>query len=158
MGTTRKQLFRQEFLQARQMAWVGRHTLALGMPTRFLSATSVLAIAATVALLMYGNYARRVELRGVLLPATGLIQVSAPVAGSVQRMDVKNGQTVTKGTPLYVISQETSTTSGDTQQKILDALNDQRQTVLTQIARMMQLEVEQRQAFQHRIDNLKEQI
>jgi membrane fusion protein len=140
------------------MVWVGRHTLALGMPTRFLSAGSVLAIAATVALLMYGSYARRVELRGVILPATGLIQVSAPVAGSVQRMDVKNGQTVTKVTPLYVINQETSTTSGDTQQKILDALNDQRQTLLTQIARKMKLEVEQRQAFQNRIDNLKEQI
>jgi membrane fusion protein len=140
------------------MAWVGRHTLALGMPTRFLSASSVLAIAATVTLLMYGSYARRVELHGVMLPAAGLIQVSAPIAGSVQRMDVKDGQIVTTGTPLYVVNQETSTTSGDTQQKIIDALNDQRQTLLTQIARKMKLEIEQRQAFQNRIDNLKEQI
>jgi membrane fusion protein len=140
------------------MVWVGRHTLALGMPTRFLSAGSVLAIAATVALLMYGNYARRVELRGVILPATGLIQVSAPVAGSVQRMDVKDGQAVTNGTPLYVINQETSTTSGDTQQKIINALNDQRQTLLMQIGRKMALQVEQRQEFQRRIDNLKQQI
>ena len=140
------------------MVWVGRHTLALGMPTRFLSASSVLAIAATVTLLMYGSYARRVELRGVMLPATGLIQVNAPVAGSVQRMDVKDGQTVTNGTPLYVINQETSTTSGDTQQKIIDALNDQRQTLLMQIGRKMALQVEQRQEFQRRIDNLKEQI
>jgi membrane fusion protein len=140
------------------MAWVGRHTLALGMPTRFLSASSVLAIAATVTLLMYGSYARRVELHGVMLPAAGLIQVSAPIAGSVQRMDVKDGQIVTTSTPLYVVNQETSTTSGDTQQKIIDALNDQRQTLLTQIARKMKLEIEQRQAFQNRIDNLKEQI
>jgi len=123
-----------------------------------LSASSVLAIAATVTLLMYGSYARRVELRGVMLPATGLIQVNAPVAGFVQRMDVKDGQTVTKDTPLYVINQETSTTSGDTQQKIIDALNDQRQTLLMQISRKMALQVQQRQEFQRRIDNLKEQI
>jgi membrane fusion protein len=140
------------------MAWVGRHTLALGMPTRFLSASSVLAIAAMVTLLMYGSYARRVELRGVMLPAAGLIQVNAPVAGSVQRMDVKDGQTVTNGTPLYVINQETSTTSGDTQQKIIDALNDQRQTLLMQIDRKMKLKEEQRQEFQRRIFNLKVQI
>src|SRR3954469_23185036 len=158
MGVTKKALFRPESIQARQMAWVGRHTLALGMPTRFLSASSVLAIAAMVTLLMYGSYARRVELRGVMLPAAGLIQVNAPVAGSVQRMDVKDGQTVTNGTPLYVINQETSTTSGDTQQKIIDALNDQRQTLLMQIDRKMKLKEEQRQEFQRRIFNLKVQI
>jgi membrane fusion protein len=158
MGVTKKALFRPESIQARQMAWVGRHTLALGMPTRFLSASSVLAIAAMVTLLMYGSYARRVELRGVMLPAAGLIQVNASVAGFVQRMDVKDGQTVTNGTSLYVINQETSTTSGDTQQKIIDALNDQRQTLLMQIDRKMKLKVEQQQEFQRRIFNLKVQI
>jgi len=158
MGVTKKALFRPESIQARQMAWVGRHTLALGMPTRFLSASSVLAIAAMVTLLMYGSYARRVELRGVMLPAAGLIQVNASVAGFVQRMDVKDGQTVTNGTSLYVINQETSTTSGDTQQKIIDALNDQRQTLLIQIDRKMKLKVEQQQEFQRRIFNLKVQI
>src|SRR4051812_13759132 len=158
MSTTKKALFRPESIQARQMAWVGRHTLALGMPTRFLSASSVLAIAAMVTLLMYGSYARRVELRGVMLPAAGLIQVNASVAGFVQRMDVKDGQTVTNGTSLYVINQETSTTSGDTQQKIIDALNDQRQTLLIQIDRKMKLKVEQQQEFQRRIFNLKVQI
>jgi membrane fusion protein len=73
-------------------------------------------------------------------------------------MDVKDGQTVTNGTSLYVINQETSTTSGDTQQKIIDALNDQRQTLLIQIDRKMKLKVEQQQEFQRRIFNLKVQI
>jgi membrane fusion protein len=158
MSVTRRELFRPESIQARQMVWVGRHTLALGVPAKFSSFSSVLLIAAAIALLLYGSYARRVELHGVVLPAAGLIQVSASVTGFVQRMDVHDGQQVAKGDSLYVINQDTSTTNGDTQQKILESLAYQRQTLVTQISRKMRLEVEQREDFQRRIDNVKDQI
>jgi membrane fusion protein len=140
------------------MVWLGRPAVAIGLPAALSSIASVLMAAAMVALVLFGSYARRVDLHGVVLPATGLIQVTAPVAGSIQRMDVRDGQTVVNGTSLYVINQDTSTTSGDTQQKILDALTNQHKTLLTQIARKTMLEAEQRRDYQHRIDNLKDQI
>ena len=63
------------------MVWLGRPAVAIGLPA-LSSIASVLMAAAMVALVLFGSYARRVDLHGVVLPATGLIQVTAPVAGS----------------------------------------------------------------------------
>src|SRR5919205_2033030 len=97
-------LFRPESLQERQMTWLGQPAVTLGLPATLLSLSSVLLVAATVAFVTFGSYARRIELHGVVLPAAGLIHVSSPAAGWVESVAVRDGQAVASGTPLYVIN------------------------------------------------------
>jgi membrane fusion protein len=151
-------LFRRESLEARQMVWLGRPAVALGLPAALSSVASVLMAAATAALVIFGGYARRVDLRGVILPVGGLIQVSSPAVGWVQAMKVHDGQVVTNGAPLYVVNTDTSNTNGNTQQQILQALSDQRTFLVSQIARTIGLRGQQDAALQRKIENLKAQV
>ena len=113
MSVTRQQLFRPESLDARQSAWLGRHTLALGAPATLLSFASILITLGALAILVYGTYARRVELHGAVLPTTGPIQASAPVSGRIETVAVQDNAHVDPGTLLYVYLGSVATTAAD---------------------------------------------
>jgi len=140
------------------MAWLGRHTLVLGLPASLSSFASFIMAAAAVALLAFGSYARRVEVHGVVLPTSGLIQVSSPSSGWVESMKVQDGETVTQGTPLYVVNTDTTSSNGSTQQQILQALNAQRTVLLSQIARREEMRIQQNAELQRKSENLQAQI
>jgi membrane fusion protein len=155
---TRPALFRPESLQVPPMVWLGRHGLALGLPALLSSLVSFAMAAATAALVTFGSYARRVEVRGVLMPVSGLIQITSPVAGWVESIEVQDGQIVQNGTPLYVVNDDTATTDGDTQQHVLQALAVQRAVLGYQIARKVKMHGQQQDELQRKAENLQEQI
>jgi membrane fusion protein len=153
----RPTLFRSESIEARRMVWLGKPALALGLPAAAVSVASLALTVAMAALVVFGSYARRIELRGVILPSAGLIQVTSPAAGWVQSMAVHDGQAIRSGAPLYVINTDTTSTNGNTQQQILEALTRQRDSLIHQIARKVALRERQRADLQHRIENLQAQ-
>jgi membrane fusion protein len=155
---SRPPLFRPESLREQQVAWLGRHTLVLGLPASLSSFASFIMTAAAAALLTFGSYARRVEVHGVVLPTSGLIQVSSPSSGWVEAIKVQDGETVTNGTPLYVVNTDTTTSNGSTQQQILQALDAQRAVLLSQIAHKEEMRLQQNAELQHKIENLQAQI
>ncbi len=128
-------LFRQQSLQARELAWEGQPALALGLPATFTTFASIVLIAATAALIAFGSYARRVDLQGTLLPNSGLITISAPSSGRVESLAVKEGDSVEQGTPLYSLDIDTATKDGGVQQAISNVLINQREMLLHQIER-----------------------
>ena len=154
----RQELFRAESLEEQRTLWLGRHTLALGLPAAMSSIASILMVAAAAALLTWGSYARRVELRGVVLPSTGLVEVASPVAGWVEALDVHDGDSVANGTRLYTVNTDTATHNGDTQQQILRSLAGQRSMLLFQINRETQITAQQDTELRRKIDNLAAQI
>jgi membrane fusion protein len=156
----RPSLFRPESIEARRMAWLGRPAVALGLPTALVSVGSVLMAAAAVALVIFGSYVRRIELHGVILPSAGLIQVTSPAAGRVQSIAVRDGQTVAARMPLYIINTDTNAanTTISTQQQVLQALTMQRQILVYQIARKVDLRNQQDAEIKHRIENLQAQV
>src|SRR6202020_2172580 len=107
----RRELFRAESLQEQRTLWLGRHTLSLGLPAALSSLASTVLLIAAAALVTFGSYARRVELHGVVLPSTGLVQVTSSVAGWVEALNVRDGDTVASGTPLYTLNTDTATRS-----------------------------------------------
>jgi membrane fusion protein len=139
----RRGLFRVESLEEQRTLWLGRHTLSLGLPAALLSITSTVLLVATAVLIAFGSYARRVELRGVVLPSTGLVQITSPVAGWVETLNVRDGDNVTSGTPLYTLNTDTATRNGDT---------------LLQIDRKTQIKDQQHAELRHKIENLAAQI
>jgi len=145
-------------LQARQTVWLGRHTLALGFPASLSSIASFVMMTAAAALLTFGSYARRVEVHGIVLPISGLIQVSSPVSGWIESTSVKEGQTVTNGTQLYVVNSDTASSNGHTQQQVLQALAAQRAVLMDQIVLKMKMRDQQNTERRRKVENLEAQI
>jgi membrane fusion protein len=154
----RRGLFRVESLEEQRTLWLGRHTLSLGLPAALLSITSTVLLVATAVLIAFGSYARRVELRGVVLPSTGLVHITSPVAGWVETLNVRDGDNVTSGTPLYTLNTDTATRNGDIQQQILRSLAAQRSMLLLQIDRKTQIKDQQHAELRRKIENLAAQI
>jgi hypothetical protein len=62
------------------------------------------AAAALIALLLFGNYASRVAVRGIVAQGDGISQVSAPSAGEVREVHVREGERVARSAPLVTVS------------------------------------------------------
>ena len=151
-------LFRPESIEARQMVWLGRPAVKLGLPAALMSAAAVLIVMAAAALVIFGGYARRIEIHGVILPGAGLVQVSSPVAGWIQSMHAHEGQVVTGGTLLYVVNTDISNSKGSTQQEILQSLSSIRSILMQQIADKIRLRNEQDAELRLKVDNLQSQV
>ena len=78
----------------------------LSMGDRDAAAQLATVLLALVALLVFGSYARRSTVNGVLLPAAGLIRLAAPQAGTVVESKVLEGQVVRAGDLLFVLSDD----------------------------------------------------
>jgi membrane fusion protein len=145
-------------LKARQLAWLGRPALALGLPTRALTVAVVLLAAAAASLVAFGSYARRINLRGVVVPQSGLVKISAPTGGWIQSINVVDGQEVAEGAILYHVNVDTTTSSGDTQQTIIRALTSVRAGLNQEIERKTRIRDEQDRMLSNKLENLSAQI
>lgn len=106
-------LFRSEVLEARQAQWLG--SIRIGRPLSFSVITSgaVIIAAALMAFAWWGEITRKVTVHGVLLPAGGLINVSAQQTGVIAELLVKEGDEVQTGQPLLRLKTERLTAAGD---------------------------------------------
>src|SRR5581483_6973182 len=105
-----------------------------------------------------GGYARHVDLNGAMLPAAGVIAISAPASGWIEMLAVKEGATVEKGTPLYTLDVDTETKGGDVQQLVAEVLRPERKMYGDQIQQKIQLRHDTEQHLQQTIDNINRQI
>jgi membrane fusion protein len=151
-------LFRPESLKARQVAWLGRPALALGLPTRAITIVVLLLAAVAASLIAFGSYARRINLRGVVVPQSGLVKISAPTGGWIQSINVADGQEVAEGAILYHVNVDTTTSNGDLQQTIIRALTTDRAGLGQEIARKNRIRDEQDGMLGNKLDNLNAQI
>jgi membrane fusion protein len=130
----------------------------LGLPTA-LTTFAALAIAAAAALLVgFGSYTRRVDLEGAMLPDTGLIAISAPSAGWIESLAVREGDAVKQGALLYTLDVDTAIKGGSTQELVDNVLKTERQMLTGQIERKARMSAETQRELQEKIENLKAQI
>src|SRR5436305_14317841 len=95
-----QELFRSEVLAERQTPLLGKVLLAPRASQTLLVGISVALGVAVLAFLIFGSYARKVRLGGVLVPVHGIARIVAPQAGGVTEIFVVEGAKVKKGTPL----------------------------------------------------------
>jgi membrane fusion protein len=100
----RSPLFRQEALDAQAPRLHGEIVLMPGAGFRWLAMLSWLLIIGLVLLFATGSYTRRSTVNGQLALSDGLIKVSAPQAGVVVERHATNGQQVTRGQVLFILS------------------------------------------------------
>jgi membrane fusion protein len=142
----------------RELSWQGRPALALGLPVAFTTLASVGLAAATAALIIFGSYARRVDMEGAVLPSAGLITISAPTSGWIEALAVREGEVVKKGALLYTLDLDTATKGGSTQQMIINVLTAERAMLSQEIDRKTRISEETQRELQQKTENLQAQI
>jgi len=127
-------LFRDEALQARQGAWLGRvqvlRPLSLDLVT-----VGVLAVAVLVgAFLALAQYTRKATVDGALAPDRGLIRLVPAEAATVIERKVTEGQAVKAGEVLFVLALERPRLLASAQAEVRRSLSE-RQRSLQEAAR-----------------------
>lgn len=123
-------LFRKEVYAAQLENHMGVTAIYQPLPARIMVLGATAICVALFAFLLMGEYTRKAKVKGFLEPTTGVVTVWAPQAGLLQEVYVQEGQTVTKGEPLFVIATErASLQSADSQAKILKQLVERRENL-----------------------------
>ncbi|MDL5030326.1 HlyD family efflux transporter periplasmic adaptor subunit [Pelomonas sp. APW6] len=128
----RDTLFRPEVMQARSVQWLGG--IRIGRPPSFawMTGIALVLLAGLVAFALLGQVSRKARVSGVLLPTGGLIGITAPQAGSVAELLVKEGEEVRAGQPLLKIRTERRLAQGDVALLNAQALAQRRQSLDTE--------------------------
>lgn len=87
-------LFRRETEEARSNAWLGKILLARPLSFTVLTAAGLAMVAAIGAYFVLGEYTRKARVTGVLAPVHGIVKIVAQQAGVVQRVSVREGESV----------------------------------------------------------------
>jgi membrane fusion protein len=96
-------LFRSEVVEARNRQWLGRVQVAQSVPVWLGSTIAILLAGSLLAYSCIGTYARKARVAGILAPRGGELNITAPVAGRVADLRVKEGQVVAAGDVLLVL-------------------------------------------------------
>ena len=145
-------LFRPEVITERQTQWLGMVLLVPRVSYRVFNAFAVLATGATLALLLYTDYARKARINGWLVPQQGVIRVLAPQAGVTTQLYVREGVEVRQGEHLLMLSTELqSATLGATQQEVTRQLVTRRNSLAAEQRQHEQLLAQQMRALAERL-------
>ncbi|MCX7032741.1 MAG: HlyD family efflux transporter periplasmic adaptor subunit [Arenimonas sp.] len=145
-------LFRHEVLASRQSRWLGGIVLGQPVGPWLLTGLAVLAAAAIVAFLAWGEYTRRTRVTGQLVPSLGMASVIAPGVGTLAQVRVQEGQRVLAGDVLAVVATPRSTLAGgDTAQALQAAIAQRQDSVVHSYASQREQLKAQRDGFGARI-------
>jgi|SRR5947209_970702 len=148
-------LFRSEVLLERQTPLLGKVLLEPRASQALLVRVSAALGIAVVAFLIFGSYARKARLSGVLVPIQGLARIVAPQAGVVTDIFVSEGAKVKKGAPLIALSSEMQNeTLGSTRAEIVRRITSRRDSTAASQAVQQQLFDQQASDLQKRLEAL----
>ncbi len=151
-------LFRVEALQARQQHWLGDIRLVTPLTARILTLGAIGLAVTLSSFAALGEYTRRVRVSGSLAPVMGLQTMTAPAAGRVQRIDVREGQEVRAGQVLAIVSSERQSLAGDTAGMVLAQLRAQHGRLAVDLGDLSRLEAQQGAGLEQRIALLRAQL
>ncbi|WP_235364014.1 HlyD family secretion protein [Burkholderia sp. ABCPW 111] len=95
----------------------------------------VAVIAVSVAAFMaLGTYTKRERVMGQIVPTAGVLNVSPPVTGTVEKIEAREGQRVRAGEPLVTVSAEVTTSLGDAREMVRTQLETQRERLRSDLS------------------------
>jgi membrane fusion protein len=97
-------LFRDEAIEAGRDRLTGTVVAATPPGSRLYTLVLTGVAAVLIALLCLGQYATRVQVKGVVANGGGISRIHPPAAAEVQQVHVVEGQSVVRGTPLVTVS------------------------------------------------------
>ena len=123
-------LFRSEVIDARREKALGDVLLVQPLTTRALTLVAVALASLLVAFGFWGEYTRKAHVTGYLVPTAGLIKLYPRETGLIVDKRVSEGQKVSKGDVLFIVSMERrSSESVDTQASAIEQLQQRRSSL-----------------------------
>lgn len=154
-----KDLFRSEALVHQQDRSYGDVLIARSPTIRFLVSITVLFAIAVVCFAYWGQYNRKEQVAGYLMPTHGMIRLFSPQIGIVLEKYVSEGQIVKKGEALLVVSSERATmTTGETQAAMLAQLRQQRDSLQVELSKQKEIDTLTSNSIAGRIRGLEAEI
>lgn len=101
-------LFRPEVID-QGTTWIGGLRAARTTPTWLVTCVALLLAAGLMVYGVFGTYARKTRVAGILVSQGGEFKVTAPAAGYVSELKVHEGESVKAGQPLLVITTDRTT-------------------------------------------------
>ena len=151
-------LFREQVIEARKQQWLGEILLTRPLSLTFYTATALLIAGAILAGLVFGDYTHRERVVGRIVLEQGVAKIYSPVAGIVVKKLVREGQSVSKGQTLYVISAERITAKGDTQVAIGEEIRRKRENLKGELELKKLASQEDVAALQQKASDLESQL
>ena len=144
-------LFRPEALDHQRTPLLGSIILTPRLSTLWLSLGAAAMALAVVAFLALGSHTRRVTVAGLLMPQGGLIRVHTPQAGVVLDKRVSDGQTVTQGEVMYVLSSDRpGDGSPPLQAAIARSVEERKASLQAEIQRSQRMQAEELASLKRR--------
>lgn len=141
-------LFRPAAVAAQRHDWHGRIVLTRARSLTVLAALLATAACSLVSFGWFGSYTAHATLRGQLVVARGVVEVTSTAAGTIVERRAGEGRRVTAGETLYVVSSESFSRIGAaTGQEIAAQLARRRASLVAQIASTAELERTEREAL-----------
>ena len=155
----RSELFRPEAVESRRNKSLGDILIVYPISIWILTLFAVVSAALLIAYVCWGSYTRRVTVNGQLNPNTGIARVYPLQPGVVVEKHVIEGQYVTKGEILYVLSSERrSSAIGDTQEAISAQVRTRHASLDQEREKTLRMQREEYATLQSRLMSLKTQI
>lgn len=152
-------LYRQQVVQAQRGNAMGVIWVVPPLSRWLLVAIATLFAAALIGLLVFGHYTRRETVTGRLVPNLGLLTLTAPRTGTVAKVRVRDGQSVTKGDVLIELwTDQDSVILGQTHAAVSVALDAQRQRLQADLINQSVLSLQNEQALRTKLTLLRSQL
>lgn len=156
---TGQSLFRQQVLTAQRPDALGSVMVAAPLSRWWLSVLAAVLAGVILAFLYLGHYTRREAVTGQLVPSAGLLTLTAPSAGTVTRLAVRDGQWVKRGDVLLELTtDQDSATLGQAHAAIGAALQAQRDRLQDDLTNQTSLTEQQHDALKTKLTLLRSQL
>jgi membrane fusion protein len=152
-------LYREQALRARHPEKLGAVLLLRPPLVSVLTALSVLVGILLLLFFCFAKYTRKTSVSGQLMPSVGVVKVIATQPGVVEQRLVDDDQPVSKGQPLYLISNETHQgAQGNAQGNISAQVKLRIGSMRDELTKTIVLQQEEQRALSNKIANLKDEF
>ncbi len=149
------QLFRADALDSTRAKWMGEIVVVSPLRTNVWATFCGCVGAALIAFAIFGKYTRRTAIPGQLVPDTGLVKVYAAESATIVEKRVREGDHVSKGEVLYVLSADRVTTKvGGEQAAISEDVEARVRSLEDTIRRTRALEQTERATLSQKMTDL----
>lgn len=155
----RSTLFRLEAVDFHKEKSHGDVVISQPLSVRLLNAFFALIALMMVLFALRGEFTRKAQVQGFLVPDKGLIKIYAPQAGTLIEKRVKEGQRVNQGDTLFVLSTESSSPdSAQTQASAIEKLRERHRRLSAELSNQGVIDGIQTQATQARLRSLEGEL
>ena len=151
-------LFRPEAVEQQRQQWLGGVRLVRPLSLSLLTAGVVASALAIGAWLYFGEYTRKAQVEGVIVPDRGLIRLMPPVSGTVIERRVAEGQAVRAGEVLFVIALERNTLDSASQAQIQASLDERRRSLQETARQQAALTAAGQEALARRLADMQREL